>query len=134
MKQDYEKLKDWANTHTPFMQHSEFKITEITPDSAVVECNVKKIHLNPYSITHGGLLFSMADVASGTAARADGRKYVTEQASVSFLKPGKEGDLIKAEAKIIHRGRKSAVLDAEVRNQDGKLLFKGMFTYFCLDD
>jgi acyl-CoA thioesterase len=134
MEQDYEKLKDWANSNTPFMRHSEFEITEITPDSAVVECNVKKIHLNPYSITHGGLLFSMADVASGTAARADGRKYVTEQASVSFLKPGKEGDLIKAEAKIIHRGRKSAVLDAEVRNQDGKLLFKGMFTYFCLDD
>ncbi len=130
---DYEQVKDWANTHTPFMEHSGFYITKITKDSAEVECHVKDYHLNPYNITHGGLLFSMADVATGSCARADGRRYVTQQASVSFIRAGHEGETITAKSTVIHRGRSSCILDATIVNEEGKLLFKGQFTYFCIN-
>lgn len=130
---DYEKIREWANSHTPFMEHSGFYITKITEDYAEVECLVKDYHLNPYNITHGGLLFSMADVAAGTCARADGRRYVTQQASVSFIRAGQEGQTITAKSTVINRGRSICVLDSTITNEAGKLLFQGMFTYFCID-
>ena len=47
------------------------------------------------------------------------------QFSVNFISAPKVGDEIVAHAWIIHNGRRTRIIEVEVRNNDGKLVAKG---------
>ncbi len=131
---NYDEMAGWVNANTPFMTYSGIHIEKVWRDGAIAKAAVTANTMNPYHMAHGGLLFTMADVCAGTAARSDGRSYVTQQSSVSFLKPGREGDELTAEARVINRGRTVCLIESDVRSADGRLLFTGMFTYFCISE
>jgi len=83
--------------------------------------------LNGFSIAHGGITFALADSAFAFACNSDGKITVALDVSISFPKPGKEGDTLIAEAKQIARTNKTALYLIEVKNQNDELiaLFKG---------
>lgn len=83
-----ENLLYELNHSTLFLQHNNLEITEIKPGYAKIELHVDPKVLNPYGIVHGGILFSMADTAAGTACLASGRECVTLNSSINFIKPG----------------------------------------------
>ena len=130
----YQEQMDWINAHNPYMTESGVFITEIRKDYCTAEAVVNEKRINPYHTAHGGLLFTMADVAAGAAARSDGRSYVTQQASISFVRPGKEGAKLTAESYVIKRGRHISLEDVKIRNEDGKLLLQGTITSYCIAD
>ena len=107
------------------------EIDELELDRAVVRLEPGRQHLNPYGIVHGGVYATMADTAAGIAARTDGRDYVTQCSTLNFLHSQREG-MLRAEARIRHRGRSTCVVEVEVTGTDGKLLATGTMTFFCL--
>ena len=115
-----------------FMQYNHISLAAVEKDFAAVELTVVPESCNPYGMPHGGAYYTMADTAAGTAARTDGRRYVTQNSNMQFISTVKEGT-IRAEATIIHRGRTTCVVRSEVRSSDGKLLVTGDFTFFCLN-
>jgi len=81
---------------------------------------------------HGGALSSLVDMAVGSALDSldlpDVVGHVTIDLSVSYLEAA-QGEHVTAEGRMLRVGRTIAVGEAEIRDQDGRLLAKGRAAY-----
>lgn len=134
MDLDYEKLMKYRNTHSPFARQLGIQLTELVPGRAVAEKTVTEEDLNPLAYVHGGVYFSLADTACGSAMVTHGYKAVTLNASYQFLRPARAGDRLRAEAVEVKSGRTVCVFDVRITGQAGSLLGTGTFTFYRLDE
>ena len=89
-------------------------------------------HLRSLGIAHGGFIATLIDSVMGRDAGrlAPSDHYVvTAQLNVHFIRPGWEGETVLATAQLRHRGRKTAVGQAEVRTEAGALIATGSGTF-----
>ncbi|WP_447912277.1 hydroxyphenylacetyl-CoA thioesterase PaaI [Microbacterium phyllosphaerae] len=68
------------------------------PGEAVVSMTVRDDMLNGFAITHGGLVFTLADTAFAIACNEDERVTVAGGADITFLKSTTSGDRLTARA------------------------------------
>ncbi len=128
---DQEQQKTFLQ-NIPYIQYNGIVIDRIGMEESVLHVEMRHELENPYGMAHGGLLFTLADTVSGVTARADGRRYVTLDASIHYLKSGRKGR-ITATGHTVHRGRTVTVVEAAVTDDEGSLLASGTVTMFCLD-
>jgi acyl-CoA thioesterase len=103
------------------------RIVAVKPGYARVAMRVRADMLNGHDTCHGGLIFSLADTAFAFACNSRNDAAVAAACQINYLKPGREGDLLEAEAvERIIAGR-SGFYDVSVTNQSGELLalFRG---------
>ncbi|HEY8492031.1 MAG TPA: PaaI family thioesterase, partial [Dehalococcoidia bacterium] len=86
----------------------------------------------PHGVLHGGVLFSAMDTAMGgalTSVLEAGERCATMEAKVNYLAPV-VSDSLSVEAHVLHRGRRTAVLESRATAADGRLaaLALGTFT------
>lgn len=82
--------------------------------------------LNFLGMVHGGLVFSLADVAFSAASNRDHSPSYALDVSGSFLRTARVGDVIKAEARLIHTTRRTGVYRMDVKNgEDLMATFNG---------
>ena len=110
-----------------FSQWMGIKILDVKDGYSKIQLTLRREMLNGFAIAHGGVTFALADSAFAFACNSDGKVTVALDASISFPKPGKEGDTLTAEAKQITRTNKTGLYLIEVKNQYDELvaLFKG---------
>lgn len=125
-------FKDRLLRFNAFAKHTGVQIERIEKDFAQAVLVIDDYHKNPHGNIHGGALFTLADNCAGGAACSDGRKYVTQNASISFIKGASEGRLTAA-AQVIHRGRKTCLVEVKVRNEEETLIMQVMFTFYCIE-
>lgn len=95
---------------------------------AQVRAEVKREFLNAHSIAHGGLIFALLDVAFAIAVNSI-TDAVGIQWSFNMFKSAPLGDHIRAEAKVIHRGKSTLVVEFSAESEKtGKVLAQGMAT------
>ncbi len=70
--------------------------------------------LNFNGAVHGGLIFSLADVAFSIASNSDHLPSFALDVSGSFLKSAQVGDKVVAEAKMIHTTKRTGLYRMEV--------------------
>lgn len=70
--------------------------------------------LNFNGAVHGGLIFSLADVAFSIASNSDHLPSFALDVSGSFLKTAQVGDKVVAEAKMIHTTKRTGLYRMEV--------------------
>ena len=128
---DYLDMMKTANKN-PFAEMMDLKITEVALGYSKVEIDVQKKHLNPIETVHGGCLYTMADVAAGSAAASHGRIAPTLDSSFHFLNAGKNTTHLTAEAHEIKYGKRAMVYDVKITDQDGLLLACGVFTFMSI--
>jgi uncharacterized domain 1 len=80
-------------------------LVAIDKGSCTLKTVIKETELNGFSITHGGVLFSLADSAVAFAANSYGYKAVTIENSISYLKPSFLSSVITATCSEIHKGK-----------------------------
>lgn len=85
--------------------------------STVVTANM----LNFLGLLHGGLIFSLADVAFSAASNSDHTPSCALDVSGSFLKSADPGDTITAEARLIHTTKRTGVYRMDVK-KNGELM------------
>ena len=115
-----------------FMFHNYIEMESAERDNAVFKLVIRPESKNPYGIVHGGAIYTMADNAAGAVAHSDGRYYVTQTSSLHFLRNQAEG-VVRAEARIRHRGKSTCLVDVDITGEGNILLATGQFTYFCVD-
>ena len=115
-----------------FMVHNFIEMEHVEPDRAVFRLDVRPESLNAYGMVHGGAIYAMADNATGYAAHTDGRSYVTQSSAMHFLRNQTDG-IVRADARVRHRGRTTCLVDVDILGEGEKLLATGEFTYFCID-
>ncbi|CAN0621546.1 acyl-CoA thioesterase [Burkholderia multivorans] len=87
-------------------------------------------HMNTWSIAHGGVTMTLADVALAMAARSltdEGVGVVTVEMKVNFMQPGR-GEL-RAYGRVMHRSSTMAYCEGEVRDSDGNFVAKALGTF-----
>ena len=116
----------------PFLAHNFMELEHVERDYAVFRLEIREESRNPYGMVHGGALYTLADNATGAAAHTDGRAYVTQGSHLQLLRNQHEG-VIRAKARLRHRGRSTCLVDVDIVNEQDVLLATGSFTFFCVD-
>jgi acyl-CoA thioesterase len=74
--------------------------------------------VNGQRIAHGGFIFALADSAFAFACNSHNQKSVAAQGDITFIKPGKLGDVLVATAREISRGGRAGIYDVQVKVGD----------------
>ncbi len=125
-----EKMK----TQTPFWALLGMEVVDVKKGWAKVKLPFSKKLAQPDGLAHGGAIFSPADgaVAMALLGLIDRNEtLLTIEMKINYIKAVKEGDII-AEAKIVHKGGKTAIGDVEVTNSQGELVAKCLATYMII--
>lgn len=88
------------------------------------ELTIRPEHLNPHGVVHGGLVYTLVDFAMGgalTSLLEPGERCATLEVKINYLGPALSGDL-RAEACIVSRSRRVAVMEARVYGKARRLL------------
>ncbi len=89
------------------------------PGHAVVSMVVRDDMLNGFAITHGGLVFALADTAFALACNEDERVTVAAGADITFLKSTTAGQTLTATAvRRVISGR-TGLYDVTVTDETG---------------
>jgi len=97
------------------------ELTEARPGYARAELDLKPHHLNGLGMGHGGVLFSLADLAFAAATNMGDRPAVAVHVSLSYIKAVKAGR-ITAIAEENASSRKLASYTARITDSSGDLL------------
>ncbi|NCI45326.1 hydroxyphenylacetyl-CoA thioesterase PaaI [Sediminibacterium sp. WSJ-3] len=110
-----------------FSRWMNVQVLDVKEGYSRIQMVLRKEMLNGFGIAHGGISFALADSAFAFACNSDGMITVALDASISFPKPGREGDTLTAEAKRISQTRRTGLYLIHVTNQHNELvaLFKG---------
>jgi acyl-CoA thioesterase len=102
-------------------------LAEIRPGYARMTMPVRADMLNGHQTCHGGYIFMLADSAFAFACNSHNHNTVGAGCTIDYLAPGREGDLLTAEATEQALAGKTGVYDIKVLNQDGRTiaLFRG---------
>lgn len=97
------------------------------PGHAVVSMPVREDMLNGFAITHGGLVFTLADTAFAIACNEDERVTVAGGADITFLKSTRVGQTLTASAVRRIRSGRSGLYDVTVSDETGDVVaeFRG---------
>ena len=131
---NYQKMADYRNSHNPYVHRQGIFVEEIGPGFARVTKTVVPEDANPLGVPHGGVYFTMADTACGSAMASHGYKAVTMNASYNFCRSANVGDCLTAEAREVKHGKTVCVFEVRITDQNGVLLGTGTFTFYSLPE
>jgi acyl-CoA thioesterase len=94
---------------------------------ARLSMTVRNDMINGHETCHGGMIFALADTAFAYACNSRNVATVAGGCSIEFIRPGKLGDRLTAEATEVAQGQRMGVYDVKISNQDKKLIaiFRG---------
>lgn len=118
----------------PYAKLFGIKVVELRQGYSLVEMKALKKYENIFSITHGGAVFSLMDVAFGSAANSYGTVAVALDVNINYIRPAVTGDILRAEAKEVSRGSKIATYNVTVRNGPGKMVASSQAVAFLKKD
>lgn len=108
------------------------ELVDIATGRATVRMTVRADMLNGFGTIHGGVLFTLADTALSLSSNSYGQPTVAAAASIDFLGPAHEGEVLVAEAIEQVRRRRTGLydvavtrLDADGRSADTVAHFRG---------
>ena len=109
----------------PITQILGFTLAEVDPGRAVFTGEPQYRHYNPIGSVHGGFAMTLLDSALACAIHttlAKGETYTTLEIKVNLVGPlTKDTGPVRAEGRVIHRGRTVATSEGDIRDSDGKL-------------
>lgn len=117
----------------PYMKFLGIEILELKEGYGLAKMKHKEELLNPYKTLHGGCLYSMADIVAGSTACMGGRFVTTVSGNLNFLLPAANTDYVYCEAVQLRQGRHLAVFEVKIRDDGGRILDSGEFTFFVTE-
>ena len=110
-----------------FAAHNDITLLEVRSGYAKAELIISDKHLNGVDITHGGAIFTLADLAFAVASNSHGSVAVGVSATISYLKATNRGIILTAEAREVALNSKLATYSVEVRDNSRDLvaIFQG---------
>jgi len=106
----------------PASQRLGMTLDAIRPGYARMSMRVREDMLNGHRTCHGGYIFMLADSAFAFACNSHNLNTVGAGCSIEYLAPGREGDLLTAQAQEQALSGKTGVYDVVVTNQEGRTL------------
>ena len=111
-----------------------FEVERAENGESVGSLTADERHSNPMGTIHGGILCDLADAAMGMAfvsTLAPNESFTTMSLSIQFFRPVWQTRL-RADARIVNRGRNVGYIECDVTDQDGKAVAKATSTCMVL--
>jgi uncharacterized protein (TIGR00369 family) len=109
----------------PITQTLGFTLSEVEHGRAVFTGMPGARHYNPIGTVHGGFAMMLLDSALACAIHstlARGETYTTLEIKVNLVRPLTQATgLVRAEGRLIHRGRTLGTSEGDIKDADGKL-------------
>ncbi|AOK18320.1 thioesterase [Burkholderia cepacia] len=115
---------------SPFVDMLGVQLVSAKDGASEIVLSLEERHMNTWSIAHGGVTMTLADIALAMAARSltdDGIGVVTVEMKVNFMQPGR-GEL-RAYGRVMHRSTTMAYCEGEVRDSEGNFVAKALGTF-----
>lgn len=127
-----QRIADGTYPAPPIGGQLGFALHEVSEGRAVFRGVADERHLNPLGGVHGGWTATIMDSALACCVQtllARGEAYTTAEFKVNLIRPitPKTG-LVECTGTVVHKGRTTAVSEASLRDEDGKLLAFGTET------
>jgi uncharacterized protein (TIGR00369 family) len=120
----------------PFYRFMGIHLTKVGLGHSEIKMRVSRRVTQLAGFAHGGVSASLIDSAVGLALCTvidQGTPIMTIGLQVNFLAPAEPGSLT-ARGSIIHRGKRTAVGECQVMDENGNLVSKGTATYLILEN
>lgn len=117
----FEKIRDIIN-ESPFYRHLGIKLVELSARGSEVAMEIRESLKSVYGRAHGGAIASLADSAcslSLVTVIKENETFATQSLEVYYLAQV-EGGMLKAKGWVVHKGRHSAVLEADIFDEAGR--------------
>lgn len=103
------------------------EVEDVAPGRVRIAMDVTGVMTNGFGVTHGGITFSLADSALAFASNGHGRVAMALENNISYVRKVNEGDRLTAVATELSLGRRIAVYEITVTNQEERnvALFRG---------
>jgi acyl-CoA thioesterase len=114
----------------PFGELIGFDFTKFEDGFTRSALEVNEKLFNPHKVLHGGAIYAMVDTGMGGAVYSclnPEEICATVEIKIVYLAPVTSG-LVTCDTKVVHRGKRIAILESEVRN-DERLVAKATGTY-----
>ena len=112
-------------------------ITHATKDEVRAELTVGQQHLQGYGIVHGGvhcgIIETLSSMGAYLFAREMGKQVVGLENSTSFIRATRAGAKLHAVARPVTRGRQTQVWQAQVLDEEERLVATGRVRLLCLE-
>ncbi|MGD9924208.1 MAG: PaaI family thioesterase [Pseudorhodoplanes sp.] len=109
----------------PITETLGFTLAEVDPGRVVFAGEPQWRHYNPIGSVHGGFAMTLLDSALACAIHstlAKGETYTTLEIKVNLVRPlTQDTGPVRAEGRVIHRGRTVATSEGDIRDSGGKL-------------
>ncbi len=106
----------------PWAHHLGVEYLELERGSCKVALTLAPHMLNHQGYPHGGVIFSLADIAFGAACNSHGEPAVALTMTISFLAAVPPGSRLIAEARERKQGRSAGFYDVTVSTGAGTLV------------
>ena len=130
---DFEMLMENAN-QIPFYKVLGMEVVEARAGYSRFRLPFREELTQPMGVMHGGALAAVADSAVAIALWGlvgMDKVFTTIELKINYIAPVGPGEVI-AEGNIIHCGRKTAIGDVTLKDQDGRLVGKCLATYMIM--
>jgi acyl-CoA thioesterase len=131
--EDFENIKALLEK-SAFVRHCGFVLESLAEGRCEISLALDSFHSNAYGSLHGGVVASLADTASGVAAwtlAERGERVSTVELKVNFIAGVYEMEReLRAVGVVLHRGRTTAVVEADVIDADGRRVARSLGTFF----
>ncbi|HNY64743.1 MAG TPA: PaaI family thioesterase [Deltaproteobacteria bacterium] len=97
------------------------EITEASDGRASAMVKITDTHLNGIGLVHGGLVYTLADMAFAAAVHTRGRVAVSVNASITYIKAAR-GDTLRAEAVEVSRSGRLASYTVNILDASGEVV------------
>jgi uncharacterized protein (TIGR00369 family) len=118
-------MVDGTVPQAPMCETLGFHLIDVEPGRAIFEGTPGFHHYNPFGAVHGGFAATMLDSALGcvvASTLAKGEAFTTLELKVNLVRAlTRDTGPVRAEARILHRGRTIATGDADLKDAAGKL-------------
>ena len=110
----------------PFDRHNHVKIVDVDDGWAQVEVEIHPETLNRWGIPHGGILFTLSDVACGMAIlTVRTEACLTVNGTIDCISAGPTSGRLIATGRVRKVGGKMAFCDSEIHDDAGRLITTG---------
>ncbi len=105
-----------------YARHLGAQVREIKPGYAKVTLKLGPQHLNFMGMIHGGVMFSLADVAFGAAANSFGKRAMALSVGIDFLAAPDPQEELTAEVELVARAGKTGYYRMQVADSEGRMV------------
>jgi len=123
-----EALEHAAKSGQPFIRHFWGFLPQAARGAASCVMPVGPHVGNRVGFVQGGVLLGLA---AATAAAALPERWMLSAIAAAFVSPG-EGAALKAQANVVHHGRRVSVIRSEITRSDGRRVLEVMSTHAAL--